>query len=118
MIIKLIKMENTNYEDVPELSYPLLLEETYVKLLEFNDQLHEQMINLIMYGELSEWSESVSELGEVFTLGDDLIESVDDINVKHLYSIYNTINDRLETIVNLNPHLKKKFEEDDAEEEF
>lgn len=99
-----------------EVTYKSLLEETCVKLLEFNDQLHEQMINLIMYGELNEWSESVSESNEVFALGDDLIASVNDLNLKHLFAIYNKINNQVETIINLNPYLKENNDEDFEEE--
>ena len=79
-LLEWIKPEN-NAEQEIRVNYKILIEETHTMLWSFCNDLHEKIVNIIMYGELSEWSESINESSEAFCFDNKLIESIDDINI-------------------------------------
>mgnify|MGYP000891152092 FL=1 len=94
-------------------NYQSIIEETQSTLWHFGDELHEKIVNIIMYGELSDWNESVKDSTEAFCIDNTLIESIDDINVVNLYALLEKIQVANDQLVNLNPYLTDKFKDDE-----
>jgi hypothetical protein len=94
-------------------NYQSIIEETQSTLWHFGDELHEKIVNIIMYGELSDWNESVQDSTEAFCIDNTLIESIDDINVVNLYALLEKIQVANDQLVNLNPYLTDKFKDDE-----
>jgi hypothetical protein len=111
-LIEWVKIK-TKPEQEKLVNYKSLIEETQTTLWRFGDDIHEKIVNIIMFGELSDWSESVKDRNEAFCFDNTLIESIDDINVVNLYALLEKIQVANDQLVNLNPYLTDKFKDDE-----
>ncbi len=70
-------------------------------LIETEQILFTNALNLCMFGELSESDESFEENDE-FTFNLELLKSVEDLNVKKIVSIIESIQEKTKYLINVN----------------
>lgn len=94
-------MQDENYRE--------MVFETVQAIADFKSSFFEAILNVILSGELKEWSDSVPN-GESHYFDIDLVKSCEDVNVQLTYKLYMRLSETIDTLCNLNGFRKMKIE--------
>lgn len=69
------------------LTYQAFIIRTFEALKNFESELHQLMINIMLHGELKDWNDE-TDIGDVYEFNSELISSCNDENLQVLIGLY------------------------------
>jgi hypothetical protein len=84
-----------------DMTYREALLETALTLKQFLTNIECRMYEITMTGELKEWSDTVPD-GETHEVGLDVFEACSDVNVRMFVDLWEAINTKYESFLNIN----------------